>query len=101
VLDYGLTIAEGTPAEIQKNQDENLTLGAYSRSDKEGIKQDRERCFALFPRLKERARQQAGTLSGGEQQMLAVARGLMSRPKVLMLDEPSLGFSPLLSKNDF
>jgi branched-chain amino acid transport system ATP-binding protein len=80
---------------------ENLTLGAYSRRDKEGIKKDRERCLELFPRLKERIKQPAGTLSGGEQQMLAVARGLMSSPKILMLDEPSLGLSQQKKKMIF
>ncbi|WP_304222459.1 ABC transporter ATP-binding protein [Gracilinema caldarium] len=75
---------------------ENLTLGAYARTDKEGIEKDRERVFSLFPRLKERIKQKAGTLSGGEQQMLAVGRALMSKPKMLMMDEPSLGLAPII-----
>jgi branched-chain amino acid transport system ATP-binding protein len=80
---------------------ENLTLGAYIRKDKAAIEKDRKRCFEFFPRLKERYKQPGGTLSGGEQQMLAVARGRMSSPKVLMLDEPSLGLAPLVSKMIF
>ncbi len=80
---------------------ENLEIGAFIRSDREGITKDREWVCELFPRLKERLWQKGGTLSGGEQQMLAVARGLMSRPKLLMLDEPSLGLAPLLVKEIF
>jgi branched-chain amino acid transport system ATP-binding protein len=75
--------------------DENLTLGAFARKDKAEIEADRERIFGLFPRLKERRKQKAGTFSGGEQQMLAVGRALMSKPKVLMMDEPSLGLAPI------
>jgi branched-chain amino acid transport system ATP-binding protein len=75
---------------------ENLHMGAYIRSDKQGIEDDIEKMFAIFPRLKERRTQLAGTMSGGEQQMLAMGRALMSRPKVLLLDEPSMGLSPLM-----
>lgn len=81
--------------------DENIALGAYTRKDKAEIARDRKWVFELFPRLEERKWQVAGTLSGGEQQMLAVARSLMGRPKLLMMDEPSLGLAPLIVKNIF
>ena len=81
--------------------DENLAMGAYARSDREAIRGDVERVFALFPRLKERRRQTAGTLSGGEQQMLAIARAMMSRPRLLLLDEPSMGLAPLMVQKVF
>jgi len=80
---------------------DNLELGAYRRKDRAGIAEDRRKVFALFPRLEERRKQNAGTLSGGEQQMLAVGRALMSRPRLLLLDEPSLGLAPLLVKEIF
>ena len=76
--------------------DENLTLGAFARHGEAEIEKDREHVFTLFPRLKERRRQKAGTFSGGEQQMLAVGRALMSRPKLIMMDEPSLGLAPII-----
>ena len=80
---------------------ENLRMGAYVRSDEVDIKGDIDRMFAIFPRLKERAHQLAGTMSGGEQQMLAMARALMSRPRLLLLDEPSMGLSPLMVEKVF
>ncbi|MCX6027564.1 MAG: ABC transporter ATP-binding protein [Chloroflexi bacterium] len=80
---------------------ENLDLGAYTRSDRAGIAQDLERVFGIFPRLKERARQVAGTLSGGEQQMLAIGRALMARPRLLLMDEPSMGLAPILVESIF
>ena len=81
--------------------EENLAMGAYVRTDRAAVKADVERVFGLFPRLKERRRQTAGTLSGGEQQMLAMGRALMSRPRLLLLDEPSMGLAPLMVQKVF
>lgn len=89
-------VPEGRRVFAQMTVHENLEIGAYLRNDNAAIKQDLERIFALFPRLRERRRQVAGTLSGGEQQMLAMGRAMMSQPRLLLLDEPSMGLAPLL-----
>lgn len=94
-------VPEGRRVFAEMTVMENLDLGAFVRKDKDGIQQDLKKVFELFPRLEERKNQSAGTLSGGEQQMLAMGRALMSRPKLLLLDEPSMGLAPLLIKEIF
>jgi branched-chain amino acid transport system ATP-binding protein len=102
IVKRGLVLVpEGRRVFPNLSVDENLTLGAYARKDRTAIEKDRARVLELFPRLHERAGQKAGTLSGGEQQMLAVGRALMSGPRLLMMDEPSLGLAPLIVKSIF
>ena len=100
VVERGIAqVPEGRRIFLQMTVQENLDMGAFTRSG--GVEKDLERVYALFPRLKERYRQVAGTLSGGEQQMLAMGRALMSKPKLMMLDEPSMGLAPILVKQIF
>jgi branched-chain amino acid transport system ATP-binding protein len=94
-------VPEGRGVFTRLTVEENLAMGAYIRDDRAGIRADLERIFGLFPRLKERRAQVAGTLSGGEQQMLAIGRAMMSRPRLLLLDEPSMGLAPLMVQKIF
>jgi len=94
-------VPEGRGIFARLTVSENLDMGAFSRNDKEGIQEDLERVFTLFPRLKERLSQVSGTLSGGEQQMLATGRALMTRPNLLLMDEPSMGLAPVLVESIF
>ncbi|MEP2717186.1 ABC transporter ATP-binding protein [Pseudophaeobacter sp.] len=102
IVDHGIVhVPEGREVFPLLTVDENLSLGAYTRSDKAEIERDRQMVFDYFPILAERRTQEAGTLSGGQQQMLAIGRGLMLRPQIMLLDEPSLGLSPLLVQEIF
>ena len=102
ILRLGLAqVPEGRGIFLNLTVDENLDLGAFARTNRKDVEADRERVFALFPRLKERLDQRGGTLSGGEQQMLAIGRALLARPRLLLLDEPSLGLAPQLVQTIF
>ncbi len=102
IVELGISqVPEGRLVFANLTVKDNLLMGAYLRNDKKQIKEDLENVYNLFPRLKERVTQMAGTLSGGEQQMLAMGRGLMSNPDLILLDEPSLGLAPLLVKTIF
>ncbi|MBU3128860.1 ABC transporter ATP-binding protein [Clostridium tagluense] len=102
LVGFGIShVPEGRRVFMNMSIMENLEMGAYSRKDKSEIKKDYEKIFQTFPRLLERKNQMAGTLSGGEQQMLAIGRALMARPKLLLLDEPSMGLAPLMVKQIF
>lgn len=102
VVEMGISqVPEGRRVFPQMSVQENLDMGAYLRRDKKDMQTDMENVFARFPRLRERSHQMAGTLSGGEQQMLAIGRALMARPQLLLMDEPSMGLAPLLVKEIF